>query len=61
MLPTVIRSLKRLSMTLRLRKLTEFILEKRIGTGPTSHPHIYFISLKTEDGKRGFIVHRWNE
>ena len=42
-------------------KLTEFILEKRIGTGPTSHPHIYFISLKTEDGKRGFIVHRWNE
>ena len=42
-------------------KLTEFILEKRIGTGPTSHPHIYFISLKTEDGKCGFIVHRWNE
>ena len=42
-------------------KLTEFILEKRIGTGPTSHPQIYFISLKTEDGKRGFIVHRWNE
>ena len=42
-------------------KLTEFVLEKRIGTGPTSHPHIYFISLKTEDGKRGFIVHRWNE
>lgn len=42
-------------------KLTEFILEKRIGTGPTSHPHIYFISLKTEDGKRVFIVHRWNE
>lgn len=44
-----------------VNKLKEFKLEKRIGTGPTSHPHIYFISFVTEDGKRGFIVHRWNE
>ena len=44
-----------------VNKLKEFKLEKRIGTGPASHPHIYFISFVTEDGKCGFIVHRWNE
>lgn len=42
-------------------RLTEFKLVKRIGTGPTSHPHIYFITFATDDGKTGFIVHRWNE
>lgn len=39
-------------------KLSKFVLEKRIGD-KGKPPHIYFISLETEDGKHGFIVHRW--